>query len=142
MVPITGVAEKKAAEGAFNWLRKRLSPNVELQKALEAAKERIVALERRLDVQEQFERRKAELECLADDDCMYRRKDGKGPYLCPLCLDADGKFVPLPHSNSEGSYFCSLHTRHFETHDLRERRRFNSQQRAQRPSGGRHGWMR
>lgn len=83
MAPITGVFESKVADGLIGTARKWLSPNAELKKELEAAKARIVALEMQLDVKLQFERRKAELECLADDDCMYRRKDESGPYYCP-----------------------------------------------------------
>src|SRR5580704_11136448 len=106
MDPVTGIVEKKAAEGAFNWLKNRMSPNAELEKKLEAAKERIVELEARLDAKKDFEQRKAELECLSDDDSIYRQKDGSGPYYCPLCLNADNKFIPLTHGSNEGSYFC------------------------------------
>jgi hypothetical protein len=134
MDPVTGIVEKKAAEGAFNWLKNRMSPNAELEKKLEAAKERIVELEARLDAKKDFEQRKAELECLSDDDSIYRQKDGSGPYYCPLCLNADNKFIPLTHGSNEGSYFCSLHKQYFETLALRNRRK---QLREQHNSGGR-----
>jgi TolA-binding protein len=142
MDPVTGIVEKKVAEGAFNWVRKRLSPNAELQKELEAVKDRLEAAKRRIqelqaqfDVKKDFERRKAELQCLSDDDSMYRQKDGTGPYYCPLCLNADNKFIPLTHGTSDGSHYCSLHKQYFETLELRNRRRNNNQQ---RNSGGGH----
>jgi hypothetical protein len=135
---ITGVVEGKAADGLFRAIVNRITPNAELRKELESAKREIAHLRQELDVKREFERRKSELECLVDDDCMYRAKDGTGPYYCPLCLDADGKFVPVP--GDEGHHYCSLHQRYFTTEARRERRRQKNRQYRDQ-SAERPGWM-
>jgi hypothetical protein len=126
MEPVTGIVGKEAAGGLLGIAKKWLTPNIELKRELELAKAQIANLEAQLDAKREFERRKAELECLSDDDCLYRRRDGTGPYYCPLCLDADQRFVPVTHGTNEGGYFCSLHRHGFATRELRERRRNTS----------------
>lgn len=123
MEPVTGIVGKEAASGLFGMAKKWLTPNRQLRRELDLARARVATLEAQLDAKREFERRKAELECLADDDCLYRRKDGTGPYYCPLCLDADQKFVPVTHGTHEGGYFCRLHEHGFSTRELREKRR-------------------
>lgn len=145
--PLTGLLVRKVTVGVWDSVKRALTPsyemkkeNDELKRHLEAAKQRITELGSELDARKVFERRKAELECLADDDCLYRRKDRTGPYLCPTCLDADEKFVPLPHGGSEGSYYCGLHRQTFVTRELREKRRSITQSLHTR-RGSRTSWM-
>ncbi len=114
--------------------------NQDLKRRLEIAKQKIVEMNSQLDAKKIFERRKAELECLPDDDCLYRRKDRTGPYYCPTCLDADEKFVPLPRGSSEGNYYCGLHKQTFQTQELRTRRR-NTIQQLHVSGRRRHRWM-
>jgi hypothetical protein len=145
--PVTGLLVKRATDGVWESAKRALIPshamkkeNDELRRSLEFAKQKIVELSSQLDASKVFERRKAELECLADDDCLYRRKDRTGPYFCPTCLDADEKFVPLPHGASEGSYYCGLHKQTFETRELRDKRRSVTHSLRTR-RGSRTSWM-
>jgi hypothetical protein len=159
MEPVTGMVGKKVVDGVWNSIWKRLrkptheamreveasrSEIRELKQQLQAAHAKIIELGGQVDAKAAFERRKAELECLPDDDCLYRRKDGTGPYYCPTCLETNEKFVPLPHAsrNNEGSFYCGLHQQTFETRELRDSRRFRTQRTHAEHGRLRPGWMR
>jgi hypothetical protein len=135
MDPISGVVGKEAgkevAASAWNWLRRLFTRFGDLKKENEG-------LKAQLDKKAEFERRKAELICYPEDDCLYQNKDGTGPYYCPLCLGADGKFIPVTHG-TPGTYYCKLHDHYFETKQYRERpRRIGPVKLSGRHS---HSWM-
>lgn len=94
-------------------------------------------LKERLDVRAEFERRKAELVSRQEDDNLYR--DANGRYHCPICLNADSKFVPVLN-HFEGSYYCVIHQQVFETEERRLRSRNVRPQRVNQKLGP-YDWM-
>lgn len=118
--PGSELAGKKAIEGAWAFIRNWFISKRQLEQRIrelgnELAEERSGRVA--------FEQSLSGLECRAEDDGMYWKKDGsRGPF-CPLCLDADRKLIQLVHGNREGSFYCGLHKQYFETRERRERDR-------------------
>jgi hypothetical protein len=131
MDPISATVEKKALDSVIDAVRKLWSWHTDVVKENKALKER-------LDTKAEFERKKAALKSRQEDDNLYR--DANGTLYCPLCLNADSKFIPVVH-HFEGSYYCSLHKQVFETEERRTRKRGTVVAPPQTP-GGPNGWMR
>lgn len=134
MEPISGVVEKKIAEGAWTIVRRWFT-------RYRDQKKRIKALEAELAEERSgksaFEKLMSELECRPEDDSMYWKKDGRGGPYCPLCLHHNKTLGPLTHGNRDGSFYCRIHDHYFETNELRQREREAARNRAQarrRPS--------
>jgi hypothetical protein len=142
MDPLSGVVEKKVAEGAWAVVRGWFTRNQDLKKQVETLQAQL-AEERSGRLA--FEKMMSEVECRPEDDNMYWNKDVRkgGPY-CPLCLHANNKLIPLTNGSRQGAFYCRIHDHYFETEELREREREARRNRAQarQPSYGRHGWMR
>lgn len=143
MAPISGVVEKKVAEGVWTAVRGWFTRNRDLKKQVEALQ---AELTEERSGKLGFEKMMSEVECRAQDDNMYWNKDPRkgGPY-CPLCLHANSKLIPLTNGNRQGSFYCRIHDHHFETEDLRQREREAARNRAQRRGphyGGPNSWMR
>jgi len=139
--PISGVIEKKVAEGVWTVVRGWFTRNRDLKKQVEALQAEL-AEERSGGLA--VEKMMSEVECRTEDDNMYWSKDAKGGPYCPLCLHDNQKLIPMTQGGREGDFYCRLHDHHFETQERRERDRQARQNRAQpsRPGYGRHGWMR
>ena len=114
MEPISGAVEKKALDSAFAFIRKLWTWHTDIVKENKR-------LHARLDPKAEFEQKKGELISRQEDDNLYKRKDGTGPYYCPLCLEHDGKFISVLN-HFEGSYYCAIHRQVFETECRRLRR--------------------
>ena len=117
MDPISGMAEKKVVESAWDFVRGLWNRHRDLKKQV-AALEAQLADERSGKLE--LDRLLNELVCRPEDDNMYWKKDGSGPY-CPLCLHDKSKLIPLTHGTGEGAYYCRLHDHFFETQERRER---------------------
>jgi hypothetical protein len=117
MDPISGIVEEKAVESAWALVRGWWNRNRDLKMRVEALEAQLAA-ERSPKLE--LDRLLCELVCHSDDDNMYWKKDGSGPY-CPLCLCDKSKLIPLTHGTGEGSYYCRLHEHYFETQERRER---------------------
>jgi hypothetical protein len=115
MEPISGAVEKKALDSAFAFVRKLWTWHTDIVKENKS-------LHARLDEKAEFERKKSELGSRQEDDNLYKRKDGTGPYYCPLCLEHDGKFISVLNQ-FEDSYYCAIHKQVFETEARRLRRK-------------------
>ena len=118
MDPVSGIVEKKVAEGVFDAIRKWFNRRKDDEKQIESLKAQL-AEERNGRLA--FERLMSELVCRPEDDSMYWRKDGSGGPYCPLCLHENKKLIPLTHGANEGSYYCRLHDHFFETQESRNR---------------------
>jgi hypothetical protein len=128
MVPITGVAEKKALEIAWDFVRGLWNRSRDLKKRNEVLERHNQALTVKLAEQQSgssaFERKLTELECRPQDDSIYWSKDGSGAAFCPLCIHGPEKLItPLTHGINRGAYYCALHEQFFNSEELREMRR-------------------
>lgn len=121
MLHIPGVVEKKLGESVWDSIRKFFTRYREQQKRIEALE---AALAEERGGKLAFERLMAEMVYSKDDDGMYWKKDGSGPF-CPVCVHKDHIDVPLSHGATEGTYSCSIHSTDYWTREYRERRRSN-----------------
>jgi hypothetical protein len=104
-------------------------------------KAKLKELESRLDEKQEFDRKLSELETRQEDDNLYRRKDGTGPFYCSLCIEHDHKFIAV-FNHFADSYYCHIHNRVFELEARRMRaRQQQSSLPIERRPGGPHGWM-
>ena len=113
MIHIPPAVANEARKFGWEWLRKKLFRYRELQKENEA-------LKAQLDPKLAFERLMAEMVYSKDDDGMYWKKDGSGPY-CPICLHKDRVDVPLAPGATKGTFSCSVHGTSYWSHECRER---------------------
>ncbi len=133
--PISGVVEKKVAEGIWTVVRGWFTRYRDLEKKYEMLKHEL-AEERSPRLA--FEKLMSELECHQEDENIYWRKDGKGGPYCGVCLNHDQKLTPMTHAG-EGAFYCCIHKQYFRTKECREREENRPQ--PKQPSYGEHGWM-
>ncbi len=114
MLHVPPVVANEARKFGLEWLRKKVFRYKELQKENEL-------LKAQLDPQRAFERLMADMIPSNDDDGMYWKKDGSGPY-CPICLHKDHVDVPLAHGATKGTYLCAIHQTDYWSREYRESR--------------------
>jgi hypothetical protein len=108
-----GIANE-ARKLSWKWVRTQLFPNQDLKK-------RIETLEAQLGQQQAFERLKAEMVYSKEDDGVYWKTDGSGPY-CPTCLHADHRDILLAPGATSGVYACPIHGTSYWMRSYREQR--------------------
>lgn len=114
MFHVPSAVANEAGKLSWGWVRKFLLPNRELKKRNEI-------LETQLSQQQAFERLKAEMVHSKEDDGVYWKKDGSGPY-CPTCLHADHRDILLAPGATHGVYACPIHGTSYWMRSYREQR--------------------
>ncbi len=110
MIHVPTVAANEARKFGFEWLRKRLFREKELQKENQQ-------LKAQLDAHVAFDRLMAEM---VYRDGAYWNEDGDGPF-CKVCLLKDHVAMPLDEGATRGVYGCPVHDTSYWSRDYRER---------------------
>jgi hypothetical protein len=113
MVSIVTTIANAVLKLPWQWIRRHWSPNAEL-------KRENADLKAQLSQQRAFEVLKHEMTYSKDDDGVYWKKDGSGPY-CPTCLHADHRDILLAPSATSDVYSCPIHGTTYCMHRYRVR---------------------
>jgi hypothetical protein len=115
---IPPIVANEARKFSFEWIRKHLLPNKELQREVETLKARVAQL---TDEKAAVEDLMSQMGYSKEDDGVYFKNDGSGPY-CPTCLHADRRDILLTQGATAGVYGCPIHGTTYWMRSYREGR--------------------
>ncbi|SRR6266446_4285844 len=140
MDPVSGVVEKKVAEGVWAVVRGWINWHKDQRKRIEALEAELAEFR---GGERAFEKLMSELVCRPEDDHMYWKKGNSGGPYCPICLHQNKQLIPLTHvRNLEGAFECCIHKQCFQTEERRQREPHAVRYSIPiKPHRRRHSWM-